>query len=110
MLIKSIRTAVMLLSLVSIALVATSVFYSALREHRELYSRYVESDLKALSDNMANDLVGVLSRSDYFFELKRYLLSLEPYENVIGAAVYDKNWNVLEVYAGQALLNRDASC
>lgn len=108
MLIKSIRTAVMLLSLVSIALVATSVFYSALREHRELYSRYVESDLKALSDNMANDLVGVLSRSDYFFELKRYLLSLEPYENVIGAAVYDKNWNVLEVYAGQALLNRDA--
>ena len=67
MLIRSIRTAVMLLSLISIALVATSVFYSALREHRELYTRYVESDLRALSDNMASDLVGILSKSDHFF-------------------------------------------
>ena len=104
MLIRSIRTAVMLLSLISIALVATSVFYSALREHRELYTRYVESDLRALSDNMASDLVGILSKSDHFFDLKRYLLSLEPYENVVGAAIFDPQWNVLELYAGQAML------
>ena len=104
MLIKSIRTAVMLLSLVSIALVAVSVFYSALREHRELYTRYVESDLNALSENMSSDLVGILNKSDHFFDLKRYLLSLEPYENVVGAAVFDPQWNVLELYAGQAML------
>ncbi|MEK9711726.1 MAG: EAL domain-containing protein [Thalassolituus sp.] len=108
MLIKSIRTAVMLLSLISIALVATSVLYSALREHRELYSRYVESDLRALSENMANDLVGILAKGDHFFELKRYLLSLEPYENVVGAAVYDPDWNVLEVYAGKVMLDPDS--
>jgi len=110
MLIKSIRTAVMILSLISIALVATSVLYSALREHRELYSRYVESDLNALSENMSNDLVGILGKSNHFFELKRYLLSLEPYENVVGAAVFTPQWQVLEVYAGQAMLeNRSES-
>lgn len=107
MLIRSIRTAVMLLSLVSIALVALSVFYSALREHRELYSRYVESDLRALSDNMANDLVPIIGSSDYFFELRRYLLTLEPYENVLGAAVFNQDWQVLEVYAGETMRERE---
>ena len=106
MLVRSIRTAIMLLSLVSIAVVAGAVFYSAVREHSELYSRYVESDLNALSDNMANDLIAVLNEPNYFFDLKRYLLSLEPYPNVIGAAVYDPEWNVLEIYAGAALLNQ----
>lgn len=104
MLIKSIRTAIMLLSLVSIVLVAITVFYSALREHRELYTNYVESDLNALSENMSNDLVNILNKSDYFFDLKRYLLSLDPYENVVGAAVFDPQWNMLELYAGQMML------
>jgi len=100
--IKSIRSAIILLSLVFIMLVAASVLYLSVQEHRTLYARYVESDLNALTENMANDLVSVIGLPDQFFELKTHLLSLDPYEHVIGAVVYDANWKLLEMYIGKA--------
>ncbi|MCY0965171.1 putative bifunctional diguanylate cyclase/phosphodiesterase [Parathalassolituus penaei] len=99
---KSIRTAVVILSLLCLAAVAVAVFLLSLNEHKELYSRYVQSDLSALSENMANDLVDILNQPDNDFELKRYLLSLEPYPHVRVAAVYGPGWNQIDVYHGQA--------
>ncbi len=100
--VKSIRTAVVILSLLFLTAVAVSVFLLSLREHKELYSRYVQSDLRALSENMSNDLVDILNQQDSAFELKRYLLSLDPYKNIRIAAVYDPDWNQLDLYHGQA--------
>lgn len=108
MLIKSIRTAIMLLSLVFMIVIAVSVFYLSVTEHRELYARYVEGDLDALTENMASDLVGVINHPNQFFELKAYLLSLDPYDHVIGAAVYDKSWELIDEYVGHARV-RDTS-
>merc|ERR1712000_346450 len=91
MVIKSIRTAIMLLSLVFIVLIALMVLFHAVQEHRSLYARYVQGDLNALTDNMASDLVEVLASQNQFFELKAHLLSLDPYDHVINAAVYDRS-------------------
>ena len=99
---KSIRTAVVILSLLCLAVIAVAVLLLSLNEHKELYSRYVQSDLSALSENMANDLVEILNQPDNQFELKRYLLSLDPYPHVRVAAVYDPEWQLIDLYIGQA--------
>ena len=99
---KSIRTAVVILSLLCLTAVAVAVFLLSLKEHKELYSRYVQSDLSALSENMANDLVDILNQPDNQFALKRYLLSLDPYPHVRVAAVYDPDWNQIDIYHGKA--------
>ena len=109
MLIKSIRTAIMLLSMVVMSVIGWSVFSAALIEHRELYARYVEGDLDALSDNMASDLVEIVSQADEFFQLKALLLQLDPYEHVKGAAVYDNNWNLVDFYIGTTQQQLDKS-
>ena len=106
MIIKSIRTAILLLSLVFIVLIASSVLYLSVQEHRSLYARYVQGDLNALTENMAADLVGVLGSPDQFFELKAHLLSLDPYEHVISAAVYDASWKLVDTYIGRAGMER----
>ncbi|WP_419812440.1 putative bifunctional diguanylate cyclase/phosphodiesterase [Bacterioplanoides sp.] len=100
MLIKSIRTAVVLLSLMFMGVITWSVLSLALTEHRQLYADYVESDLNALSDNMASDLVSILGQDDQFFQLKTLLLQLVPYEHVQYAAVYDANWQRVDFYLG----------
>lgn len=107
--IRSVRTAIMLLSLLFILIVGLTVFFLALREHGSLYARYVESELNALTDNMASDLVSVLGKPDHTFELKTYLLSLEPYEHVISAAVLTPDWQAAEVYIGTAQWHVHAS-
>lgn len=101
MLIRSVRTAIMLLCLLFMTVTALSVFYLAAKEHRQLYAHYVEGDLDALTDNMASDLVSILSQPDKFFELKTLLLSLDPYDYIAGAAVYDSNWRLVDLYVGK---------
>ena len=108
MVIKSIRTAIMLLSLVFIVLIALMVLFHAVQEHRSLYARYVQGDLNALTDNMASDLVEVLASQNQFFELKAHLLSLDPYDHVINAAVYDPSWQLLDSYVGRAGMQNTA--
>lgn len=100
MLIKSIRTAIMLLSLMFMSGIAWTVFSLSLAEHRELYARYVQGDLDALSDNMASELVAIVGQPDEFFRLKTLLLELDPYDNVLGAAVMDGNWRLVDFYTG----------
>ncbi|WP_199243975.1 putative bifunctional diguanylate cyclase/phosphodiesterase [Bacterioplanes sanyensis] len=94
------RTAIMLLALIFMSVIALTIFFLAIKEHRSLYAHYAESDLDALSDNMANELLPLLSRERQFFQLKTYLLKLDPYENTQGAAIFDKDWRLLETYIG----------
>lgn len=109
MLIRSVRTAIMLLSLLFILIVALTVFFLALGEHRNLYAKYVESDLNALTDNMASDLVGVLSQPDFFFELKSYLLGLGSYQYIKSAVVYDPDWQPLDTFVGTDYAGQEVS-
>jgi diguanylate cyclase (GGDEF)-like protein len=95
------RTAIMLLALVFMATIAAAVFTLAINEHRNLYQRYAESDLNALSDNMANELLPLLAQQQHFFQLKTFLLKLDPYAHTEGAAIYDPQWQLLESYYGQ---------
>lgn len=106
MLVRSLRTAIMLLSLVFMAVIALSVFLLAMNEHRALYERYSESDLDALSENMANDLIPLVLHDDRFFKLKAFLLQLDPYRHTRGAAVYDAQWSLLERYIGPLQQNK----
>ena len=99
--IRSIRTAIMLLSLVFMVAIAVAVFSLAVKEHRDAYERYSENDLDALSENMANDLVPLLAGDDQFFMLKAFLLRLDPYENTLMAAVYDPSWQLIDKYIGR---------
>ena len=77
--IKSMRTAVMLLALVFMTAIAVAVFLLAVKEHRTLYANYANSDLDALSDNMANELLPLLSQQQqHFFQLTTFFLTLDP--------------------------------
>ncbi len=99
--VRSMRTAIMLLALVFMVTIAAAVFTLAINEHRNLYQRYAESDLNALSDNMANELLPLLAQQQHFFQLKTFLLKLDPYAHTEGAAIYDPQWQLLESYYGQ---------
>ena len=109
MLIRSVRTAIMLLSLLFILIVALTVFFLALSEHRNLYAKYVENDLNALTDNMASDLVGILSQPDFFFELKSYLLGLDSYQFIKSAVVYDPDWQPVDIFVGTDYAGQEVS-
>lgn len=100
--IKSLRTAIMLLSLLFMGGIAWSVLSLALMEHRQLYAGYAEGDLDALTDNMAADLVAVINQPDEFFQLKTLLLKLDPYDHVKGAAVFNTNGELIDFYIGSS--------
>lgn len=102
MLINSLRTAIMLLSLLFMSGIAWSVLSLALMEHRQLYAGYAEGDLDALTDNLAADLVAVVNQPDEFFQLKTLMLKLDPYEHVKGAAVFNTNGQLIDFYIGSS--------
>ncbi|GGY35955.1 hypothetical protein GCM10011297_06230 [Bacterioplanes sanyensis] len=103
--IRSMRTAIMLLALISMITIAVAVFFLAINEHRHLYQRYAEADLNALSDNMANELLPLIAQQQHFFQLKTFLLKLDPYAHTEGAAIYNPEWQLLESYYGQRQQN-----
>ncbi|WP_221799339.1 putative bifunctional diguanylate cyclase/phosphodiesterase [Oceanobacter mangrovi] len=48
-----------------------------------------------------------MNKPDHAFDIKKLLLSLDPYPHVRAAAIYDANWRQQELYLGQASIDAD---
>jgi diguanylate cyclase (GGDEF)-like protein len=98
---RSITTNILIITLFTILLVGTSIFYLTLQEHENLYKIQVKNDLTALSVNLSDDLVKIMAEEVDNFELATLLLRLDKYENIDFAKVFDKNWHLIEQYYGK---------
>ena len=99
---SSIKTTLIALMVSAIIIVSFSVLIFAVSEHEALYLEAVESDLDALSTNMADDIVGLMANDPDPFELSIPLLRLDQYDNVKYARILDAEGKLLQGYYGQA--------
>ena len=100
---SSIKTTLIALMIAAILIVSVSVLIFAVSEHETLYLEAVESDLDALSTNMADDIVGLMASDPDPFELSIPLLRLDQYDNVKYASILDAEGKLLHGYYGQAV-------
>jgi diguanylate cyclase (GGDEF)-like protein len=100
---RSITTNIIIITLFTILLVGTSIFYLTLQEHEKLYRIQVKNYLTALSVNLSDDLVKIMAEEVDNFELAKLLLRLDKYDNIYFAKVFDINWQLIEPYYGKAL-------
>ena len=100
---SSIKTILIALMISAILIVSVSVLIFAVSEHETLYLEAVESDLDALSTNMADDIVGLMAKDPDPFELAIPLLRLDRYDNVKYASILDAEGKLLQGYYGQAV-------
>lgn len=66
-------------------------------EHEAIYKRTVFNHLEALSGNMADELVPLVTERD-ILAITTKLLDFEKYENAKYAVVYDSEWHILQLY------------
>jgi len=102
MLFRTIKNTTTTLTVIAICLVCTAVLIFSIQEHENLYRESVRSDLDGLSENMANDLVLLLSADHDSAEISTFLLRLKMFRNVKFAALFDGEWQQQEVYLGDA--------
>lgn len=100
---RSIKGTLTSLTIASLLFAVLAVLAFSIQEHQSLYKDAVKRDLDALSENMSNDLLPILANNTDEFELTTTLLRLDTYQNVILAAIYDKNWQQITLYRGKAL-------
>ncbi|MCE0492389.1 hypothetical protein [Vibrio salinus] len=94
----SIRTKFMLISTISIVLCALLVFAISLKQHQQIYLNSVESNLDALTANVADELLLYIGDQDSSFEIKNNLLTFQKYDHILFSYVYDRNWNKINQY------------
>ena len=104
---SSIKTILIALMVSAILIVSVSVMIFAVSEHEALYLETAESDLDALSTNMADDIVGLMAKDPDPFELAIPLLRLDRYDNVKYARILDAEGKLLQGYYGQAVAPED---
>jgi diguanylate cyclase (GGDEF)-like protein len=108
MLFKTIRSTLTAFNGLAIAVLCAAVLGFSIFVHEDLYSEAVTDNLDGLSNNMAQDLFSILGAPEIDrISISTLLLRLEEYENVELAAVFDHNYNQLDIYAGRALLAAD---
>jgi diguanylate cyclase len=100
---RSIKGTLTSLTIASLIFAVMAVLAFSIQEHQSLYKDAVKRDLDALSENMSNDLLPILANNTDEFDLTTTLLRLDTYQNVILAAIYDKNWQKITLYRGKAL-------
>ncbi|MBF7074861.1 EAL domain-containing protein [Glaciecola sp. MH2013] len=104
MLFKTIRSTLTTFNSLAIAGLCAAVLTFSILTHEDLYSEAVTSDLDALSNNLSQDLVPYLSGDEAdLIDIRTLLLRLEEYENVKFAVVFDKNYQQIDVHAGNTL-------
>ncbi|WP_339770630.1 EAL domain-containing protein [uncultured Paraglaciecola sp.] len=100
MLFRTIKNTTTTLTVVAICLVCAAVLVSSVEEYEKLYLESTRGDLEGLSENLANDLVSLITTEPDTFEVTATLLRLDRYENVKYAVVYDSHWQRLNMYFG----------
>lgn len=79
-----------------------AVLILSVQEHQSLYKGAVKKDLEALTINMAEDLLPIVATNSDDFEITTTLLRLDAYQNIVIAAVYNTNWEIVSIYHGRA--------
>lgn len=104
MIFKTIRSTLTAFNSLTIAVLCAAVLSISVFVHEDLYSEAVTNNLDGLSNNMAYDLSSILSAPEIdVASISALLLRLEEYENVKFAAVFDQDYNQLDLYAGKSL-------
>ena len=81
----------------AVTIISLSIF-----EHERLYKKAVTQDLESLSINMSNDLIPMLANGEDDVELVTTLLTLDSYKNIMVGAIYNKDWQLTQLYVGKA--------
>lgn len=81
----------------AVTIISLSIF-----EHERLYKEAVTQDLESLSINMSNDLIPMLANGEDDVELVTTLLTLDSYKNIMVGAIYDKDWQLTQLYVGKS--------
>jgi diguanylate cyclase (GGDEF)-like protein len=99
---SSIRTSIGAVVILAISTASLSVLWFTLNEHEELYLESQKNNLYALSRNISSDLVPDMESYPLDpISIMAILLRLDPYQDVIHAAVYDNNFSLIESYVGR---------
>ncbi len=105
---RTIRSSMAAFISIAITLACFAVLVVSLSVHEELYLDAVQKDLDGLSSNLADDLLPIMSAENPDnFEVTTALLSLDRYENVKYAIIYDRDFSVVDLYGGKSLSSKD---
>ena len=104
---KSLRSEIAAIALVSIAVISTLIIWISLVVYESLYEDFVSKELQAMSSNLANDLLPYVTDPADSFTIINILLRLDEYENVEYARVYNEQGAVLNAYVGKAFLTHN---
>tara|TARA_R110000851_G_scaffold333529_1_gene514795 strand:- start:2424 stop:4505 length:2082 start_codon:yes stop_codon:yes gene_type:complete len=101
----SIRYKFIIITTLSIIVSASLVFFLAINKHEDLYRQSVEENLDALSSNIADNLLWVMSDKVDSFSITTELLGLDRYEHIKFVNVFDTNWQLIQYYVHPNYLN-----
>ena len=94
----SIRYKFIIITTVLIILSANLVFFLAINEHENLYRQSVQQNLDAMSSNISDNLLRIMSDQVDLFSITTELLSFERYEYIKFVNVFDANWELIQPY------------
>ncbi|MBQ4834038.1 EAL domain-containing protein [Pseudoalteromonas sp. MMG010] len=95
---QSIRYKFISITIISILITSSLVFLSSINEHKSLYSHSVKENLDAMSSNIADNLLRIMSEQHDMFAITTELLGLDRYEHIKFVNVFDENWQLIQSY------------
>ena len=99
---KSIKITLAVTAVAFSLLLSVVIMLLAVREHESLYVQTTTADLRALTSNITADLLTSVGSEQDIATLTSTLLRFEPYTNVMFANVYDRNFDLVQRFVGQA--------
>jgi len=103
----SIRNKFIIITICLIGLSASLVFYLVINEHENLYRQSVEENLDAMSSNISDNLLRVMSQEIDLFTITTELLGLDRYEHIKFVNVFDSKWQLIQSYVHPNYLKHD---
>jgi diguanylate cyclase (GGDEF)-like protein len=102
---KSLRFEISFNTITSIAVVSTLIISLSIYVYEKLYIEFIASEVEAIAQNMAIDLLDYIDDPAGQFHQTQILLRLEEYEYVETANLYDDENNLINSYVGKAGLS-----
>ena len=94
----SIRYKFIIITTVLIIFSANLVFFLAINEHEDLYRQSVKQNLDAMSSNISDSLLRVMSEQVDLFSITTELLGFDRYEHIKFVNVFDADWQLIQSY------------
>lgn len=101
----SIRYKFIIITTLSIIASSSLVFFLAIDKHEDLYRQSVKENLEALSLNIADNLLWVMSDETDSLSITTELLGLDRYDHIKFVNVFDADWQLLQFYVHPNYLN-----